>query len=214
MTSKRSSPGNNRRRNTLPLAVLLLLSPYIVGFAPDSTSAYTETIVGFGGGQYVYHDCSGAHPENFGDAGITVTRKFEGPYRAGITAGGFRMGDGNPSPYVFPDLALDWERFSIGTTGLRFGSRKGGYFEVRAFDEAPFLSGKGAIRAGFGAISKRSGTRVWLGTNVFPYNNLGFAMQFEIPYSPSTAMIVNGRFGQDSGMGEFAVSLGVRFTSP
>lgn len=214
MRSRRSSPGNNRRHSSLPFAVLLLLSPYIVGFAPDSTTAYTETVIGAGGGQYVHYDCSGAHARSFGDAGITVTRKFEGPFRTGITAGGFSMDDDGVLPYVYPDLALDWEKFSIGTTGLRFGSRKDLYLEIGGLNEAPLLSGKGAFRAGVGTVSRSNGLRFWLGTNFFPYHNLGLSTQVEFPYSPSTALILNGRFGQAAGMGEMGISIGVRFTDP
>lgn len=202
-----------KQRNITPLYIVLLLFPYIVGFTSDSTSSYVETLFGAGTGQYVYHDCSGAHSQRYSDVGISVTKKFEGPYRTGLHVGGWTAGKKGGSPYIFPDLALDWTFFSFGTTGVRIGSREKFYFEGRWLDQPPVFSGKGALRAGFGGTIKSSNSRFWLGTNLLPYNNLGLAAQLDFPYSEQTFIFVNGRFGAESGMSELGISLGIRYIS-
>lgn len=211
MRSKRSSLGR-KRRDLTPLLILLSLSPYIVGFTSDSTSSYVETMIGAGTGQYVYYDCSGAHTRQFSDAGISVTKKFEGPYRLGFIAGGLKAGD-NGTPYFFPDLALDWETVSLGTTGFRIGKKRSFYFEGRWLDQPPLLSGKGMLRTGFGGTFYNDRSMYWLGANVLPYHKLGFAGQLDLPLRENTFIFLNSRFGSEAGLQEFGVSIGVRFIS-
>jgi hypothetical protein len=212
MRSKGLSP-KQKRRNSTPLFILIVLFPYIVGFTPDSTSSSIETIFGIGTGQFVYHDCSGAHSQKFADAGIYIGEKYEGPYRAGLIAGGFGAGDQGSSFYLFPDLALDWTTFSIGTTGIRLGALNDVYFEGRWADQPPLLSGKGALRFGFGRKLKPSGNRFWLGVNTLPYNNFGLAAQLELPYDKNSFIFFNGRYGNESGMGEYGISAGIRLVT-
>jgi|GEM_PF-2105926 len=215
MTSKKLFR-DQKRRNTTPLFVFLLLSPYIVGFSnQDSTStSYTETSFGAGGGQYVYHDCSGAHTQHFADLGIYTGRKYEGPYRLGISVGGWSAGERGTLFFLFPDLAFDWKYFSIGTTGVRLGSRSG-YLEGKWLDSPPFLSGKGAFRAGIGGDLPSPFSRYWIGTNVFLYNTPGISLQLEFPIQEEQFLYLNGRLGRDkqSGLEEYGVSIGIRVFS-
>ncbi len=212
MRSKRSSLGR-KRRDLTPLLILLTLSPYIVGFTSDSTASYVETMAGAGGGQYVYHDCSGAHSQRYTDVGISVTKKFEGPYRMGFIAGGISAGEKGSTLFLFPDLALDWKLVSIGTTGFRLGSRNDFYFEGRWLDQPPLVSGKGLLRAGFGWTFNNGANRFWIGSNVIPYYRSGIAGQLEFPYSERSYIYLNGRLGRESGMNEYGVSLGIRYIS-
>lgn len=213
MKSKRSFQ-KQKRRNTTPLFVLFLFFPYIFGFSPDSTSSYTQTLIGIGGGQYVYHDCSGAHTQNFGDVGVYSGRKFEGPYRVGLSVGGWKAGDGILG-LVYPDLAFDWKYFSFGTTGLRIGANDDLYFESKWLDQPPFLSGRGLFRSGIGGTIKETGTRFWIGGNAVPYNNFGVAAQIELPFEKNTFLFLNGRYGKDktSSFDEYGFSVGMRFIS-
>lgn len=170
---------------------------------------------GIGGGQYVYHDCSGAHKQRFTDAGIYVGKKFEGPYRVGISAGGWALEENGLRGIAYPDLAFDWENFSIGTTGIRVGSRNNIYFEGKWLDHPPLLSGKGLGRFGIGAKTEGTLSGFWIGGNVIPYNRLGFATQLEFPWGENSYLFLNGRFGKDaeSGFSEFGISIGMRVIS-
>lgn len=199
-----------KRHNLTPLLIILLLSPYILGFTNDSTNSYSEILLGAGGGQYVYHDCAGAHKQGFGDAGVYIGKKFESPFRFGLGIGGTRTT--KTGLVFFPDLALDWENFSIGTTGLRFGSHQTIYFESKWFDQPPFLSGKGLIRSGIGFRMQEHDTRFWIGTNVLPYHDLGLAAQVELPLHKNNYIFFNGRIGRDkiSKIGEYGISVGFR----
>ncbi|MBI2427709.1 MAG: hypothetical protein HYV29_02760 [Ignavibacteriales bacterium] len=209
----RESSHEQKRRNGTPLFVFLLLSPYIVGFSsPDSSYSYTESMYGIGGGQYVYHDCSGAHKRPFADVGFYSGKKFDGPYRIGISLGGAYVGDGTALPLIYPDLALDWENFSIGTTGIRFGSQNKFYLESKWGDQPPFLSGKGFLRMGFGWKPDPYSPGFWIGTNVFPYTNTGLALQVEFPLQENRSIFINGRYGIDreSTFDEYGISFGIR----
>jgi hypothetical protein len=212
MKSKKSYQ-EQKRRNFSPFVFLLLLSPYIVGFTnQDSTSnSFIETSYGIGGGQYIYHDCSGSHKQGFFDAGIYSGKKYEGPYRLGISAGGWNAGEKGSRLFIFPDLALDWKYFSVGTTGVRFGT-KSGYLEGKWLDSPPFLSGKGALRMGIGGELKTSLSRYWIGTNIMPYNTPGLALQLEFPLKEKRFLFLNGRYGRDetSGLEEYGLSVGMR----
>ncbi len=209
MTLKRSSR-EQKRHSLTPLFIFILLFPYIVGFTSDSTSAYTEALIAVGTGQYVYHDCSGSHTRQFNDAGVYVGKKFEGPYRIGLAAGTWSNGSEQTVLFAFPDLALDWKMFSLGTTGIRIGSRNEFYLEGKWLDQPPFQSGKGAIRAGFGLRLKDSGTSMWFGSNVIPYDTPGAAAQIEFPFQENKFLFLNGRVGKES---ERGISVGVRFTN-
>lgn len=193
----------------------MLLLPYIVGFFSDSTSSYSETIFGIGGGRYVYHDCSGTHKQGFGDAGIYFGKKFDGPFRLGLGAGAWTTGQKGSYVFGYPDLALDWKNFSIGTSGIRIGSRDEFYFESKVMDQPPFFTGKGAIRIGFGGKLDELDTRLWIGSNVFPYNTAGFATQIEFPIGERQFLFFNGRFGKDreSKIEEYGFSVGTRIIS-
>lgn len=193
----------------------MFLFPYIVGFIPDSTSSYTETLVGIGGGQYVYHDCSGAHTQGFADAGLYYGKKYESPFRLGISAGGWAAGKQGSAAFIYPDLALDWQYFSLGTTGVRIGSQQKFYLEGKWLDQPPFLSGKGMMRFGIGGKLNESETRLWIGANAVPYNAIGFATQIEFPLKENQYLFLNGRYGKDkiSNFDEFGFSVGMRIVS-
>ncbi|MEW5799261.1 MAG: hypothetical protein AB1728_09665 [Bacteroidota bacterium] len=212
MRSKKSFQ-KQKRRNTTPFFIFILLSPYIVGFAhPDSTNSYSEVMLGIGRGQYVYHDCEGAHTQPFTDAGIYLGRKFEGPYRAGISAGFWNLDGKGIRAIAFPDLALDWYYFSLGTTGVRLGVHDDLYLESKWLDQPPYLSGKGLARFGVGGTLHEYSARFWFGGNVIPYNTLGFAAQIEFPWDENKYLFLNGRLGKDkeSNYNEFGVSVGLR----
>lgn len=212
MISKKSYP-KPKRRNGTPLIIILFLSPYFVGFTSDSSSAYAELSFGAGGGKYVYHDCSGTHEQPFLDAGAYIGKKFEAPFRVGLSMGGWNGSRGGSSMFAFPDLALDWQNFSVGTTGLRLGNREQWYIEGRWLDQPPYWSGKGFLRAGLGGRFGSSETHFWAGVNAIPYNSLGFASQIEMPLSPSKFLFLNGRIGSDekSKLLEYGFSLGMKF---
>ncbi len=203
-----------KQRNLTPLFVFLLLFPYIVGFTSDSTSLYTEALVGIGGGQYVYHDCSGAHTKGFADVGIYYGKKYESPFRLGISAGGLAAGERSDA-FIYPDLALDWQNFSLGTTGVRIGSQQKFYLEAKWADQPPFFSGKGFVRFGIGGKLNDSETRIWIGANAFPYNTIGLATQIEFPLKENHYLFFNGRYGKEkiSNFDEYGFSVGMRIVS-
>jgi hypothetical protein len=207
----------SKRRNLTPLFIYLLLSPFIVGFSSDSTSAYSELLVGAGGGEYVYHDCSGTHKRNFVDAGLYLGRKFESPFRIGVSFGGFGFpGAGvRGGALLFPDLAFDWEYISFGTTGVRFGSLNEMYLEGKWLDQPPLLSGKGLLRYGIGGYIRDLDSRFWLGVNGIPYSRFGPAVQWEVPFGEKKYLFFNGRYGteRESGIGEFGLSMGIRIVT-
>lgn len=207
---------NQKRRNVFPLIVILALSPYIFGFqSPDSSLSYDEIRYGFGGGQYVTHDCSGAHKRQYLDAGIYLGEKFGEVFRGGLAADVVTTGTNGTTAFVFPDLALDWENFSVGTTGLRVGSENTYYGEIKWFDQPPLISGKGLFRAGIGGKLDKPFSRFWIGTNVVPYFSPGIASQLEIPINNGRYIFINGRFGKDadSHFNEFGISIGLKIIS-
>jgi hypothetical protein len=212
MRSKELFQGQ-KRHDLIPLFIFLF--PYIVGFTSDSTTSHFETLLGIGTGQYVYHDCSGVHTQQFNDVGIYIGKKFEGPYRLGLSAGAWSEGNRGTHALAFPDLALDWEQFSFGTTGIRFGSQNNIYLEGRWLDQPPFLTGNGALRAGFGFKFKEYDSRIWLGANVYPYNTPGVAAQIEFSFYENKYLFLNGRYGNDveSRLPEYGISIGMRIIS-
>jgi hypothetical protein len=186
----------------------LILVPYIVGSAP-ADSSFDEYAFGIGGGQYATYDCSGqAHPNSLVDAGVKVTHKFEAPFRVGLAASvGSLNGKTGVMPY--PDLALDFKYFSLGTTGIRIGLEDGPYGEFSCLDQVPFFSGKGCFRLGMG-LKPTENTRLWVGVNSLPYRNTGMAGQLDFPVSSNQFLFINGRYGESGGVPEYGISLGTR----
>lgn len=186
----------------------LLLTPYIIGFSPEDSS-WTEYAVGVGGGQYAYQDCSGDdRAQSFGDVGIKMTHKFDGPIRIGATV--TAISANKFGGVAYPDVALDWENFSFGTTGIRLGSENNVYGEFSLLDQVPALSGKGFARFGIGWNVPDSRTHLWLGGNGVPYKNTGLAAQVDFPVSLRHYLFINGRYGRADGVPEYGVSVGVR----
>ena len=214
MASSRFLRGRKRRELT-PLFILLFLSPYLIGWSPDPDSVYTyqEIRFGAGTGQYVYEDCSGVHTNDLKEVGASITRKYEGPYRLGISGTVFKDGDAVAAG-AYPDIALDWKNFSIGTTGLRIGSREKFYWELAGLEGAPMLTGRGVIRSGFGGVFGEQKYRFFLGLNTVPYSHSGVILQYEVPYSTKRYLTLTGRFGRAWGRDEFALSVGLHWLSP
>lgn len=210
MISRRSSP-KRKRRDLTPFVVLILLFPYIAGFTSDSTSSYSDVTIGLGTGQYVFEDCSGVHSRKFTDAGVTLTKKHDGPFRTGLLLGGVVMDGGDGFVFLYPDLALDWQYFSLGTTGVRIGDRNDLYAEGGWLNDAPLNSGKGVLHGGIGGRSSAAGARWWVGTNIIPYREPGLAVRYEFPYSEHSFLILNGRIGTSQGRDEYGFSVGMRF---
>ena len=186
----------------------LILTPYIVGSSP-ADSSFDEYSFGVGGGQYATYDCSGqAHPNSLVDVGAKMTHKFEAPFRIGLSASVISL-DGKTSAIPYPDLALDFKYFSLGTTGIRVGAEDGPYGELSVLDQVPFFSGKGCFRMGVGMKTSES-TRLWLGVNQIPYNKGAFAGQFDFPITNDQFLFLNGRYGESSGVPEYGFSVGTR----
>ena len=198
------------RVNTARYFSFLILLPYTVGYSPDSTS-YDEYAFGFGGGQFVQKDCSGTYERSFVDAGVRVTHKFEAPFRIGAIAFVGQGGrDNSTFGFFYPDLALDFRNFSLGTTGLRIGATDRYYFEISALDQPPLYSGIGAFRSGIGVANMPPFSRLWIGTNILPYSKLGFAAQVEFPVEQNEYLFFNGRYGIYLDRPEYGLSFGLR----
>ncbi len=188
-----------------------ILLPYTIQYAASDSSSYDEIKFGAGAGQYVVQDCSGVHTRTFTDAGATITRKFESPFRIGAHVFFGEIGDDRaPFAFVYPDLALDFKNFSFGTTGVRVGNLDKFYFELAAMDQPPPFSGNGAMRLGVGLGAIHPFSRFWIGTNVIPYNNFGVATQIEFPIKENQYMFLNGRYGTNVNAPEYGISLGFR----
>ncbi len=144
-------------------------------------------------------------------AEFILEKKFEAPVKIGVSIAGIQV-ENRIDGFIYPDLALEWKYFSLGTTGLRLGSRSEFYFEGKIFDRPPFFPGRGLFHAGFGGKLKNSDINLWGGVGVFPYNDLGITGQIEIPYSDNLFLYFNGRYGieRKSGMDEFGLSIGAR----
>ena len=185
----------------------ILLIPYIFSVAPPDSS-FTEFALGLGTGQYAAHDCSGPHPKTFTDVGFKMTHKFEGPFRVGLIVNPIFSGSrGGVIPY--PDLALDWKYFSLGTTGVRVGRLDDIYGELAIGDQVPAFSGRGFVRYGVGWTVADWDTRFWLGQNELPYSQ-GWAGQVDFPVGPGKYVFVNGRLGNYAGIQEYGISIGLR----
>jgi hypothetical protein len=215
MRSKRSSH-EQKRRNLTPLFVFILLYPYIVGYTSDSTDAYAELLVGAGGGQYARHDCSGAHKQGFGDAGVHISSQYYSPFRFGLSIGGIYTGPNGGGGFVYPDLGFEWDNLAFGTTGVRIGSLQDWYIEGKILDRPPFFSGIGFARAGVGKYIPEMDSRFWIGVNSFPYVSNGAAIMWEMPIGERKYLYFNGRYGTDksSNIEEYGISAGLRFITP
>ena len=196
------------KRSNLRLIYFLFLTPYLVGWS-SADSSFDECSVGLGGGQYTSYDCAGkAHSNSFVDGGVKVTHKFAAPFRVGVSAS-LVPGDGKTALFPYPDLALDFRYFSLGTTGLRIGSEDEIYGEVSFLDQVPFSSGKGFVRMGVG-LKATENTHIWLGLNKIPYYANGIAGQVDFPLSTNQFLFINGRYGESGGVPEYGFSVGTR----
>jgi hypothetical protein len=194
--------------STLDKLSFLFLTPYIVGWS-SADSSFSEYSVGLGGGQYASYDCAGnAHANSFADAGVKLTHKFEAPFRVGVSTSVIPH-DGQSGFIAYPDLALDFKYFSLGTTGLRLGAADDIYGEVSILDQVPFCSGKGFVRAGVGMRAAED-MHLWLGVNTYPYYASGLAGQVDLPLSSNQFMFINGRYGGSGGVTEYGFSIGTR----
>lgn len=215
MRSKKSSHGA-KRRNSTPLLIFILLYPYIVGYSSDTDSAYAEYRIGAGGGQYARHDCSGAHRQGFGDAGIHISSHYYSPFRFGLSLGGIYTGPNGGGGIVYPDLGFEWDNLSFGTTGVRVGSLHDWYIEGKILDLPPFFSGTGLARAGVGKYIPELDSRLWIGVNSYPYASNGATVMWEMPMGENKYLYLNGRYGTDpeSKIKEFGMSAGLRIIAP
>ena len=196
------------RRSSLCKLAFLILLPYIVGWTPPDSS-YNEYSFGIGNGQYATYDCAGtAHPHSFTDVGAKVTHKFDSPFRIGLCLSTFPTG-GKSVIIPYPDLALDFKNFSLGTTGIRVGNTDNFYGELAILDQIPFSSGRGFLRAGTGFRISED-THLWLGVNTIPYYAVGASAQIDFPISTDQYIFVNGRSGSTGGVSESGISAGLR----
>ncbi len=198
------------------LVGFIILLPYIFGFTP-ADSSYTDFSFGAGGGQYVYEDCSGTHIRPFEEGGASVTTKLKSPFRAGIAAELYvQQEESKSSPHLFwyPDLALDWRYFSLGTTGIRVGDNDFLYGEVSIANQIPFVAGKGLLHMGIGGNPGAPFSRVWLGINQVPYRGSGLGMQVEFPLENNRFIFLNGRYGNYLSRPEYGFSVGMRIRYP
>ena len=200
-----------RRLSFSGICSYVILLPYTIQYTPTDSSSYDEVKFGVGNGQYAYADCSGVHSRSFTDAGVSITHKFESPFRVGAHAFVAQTRD-NSSPFAFfaPDIAFDFKNFSFGTTGIRVGNIDDIYVELAAIDQPPPFSGKGALRLGAGIGPSSPFSRFWIGVNGIPYSNLGVATQFEFPIQKNQYMFLNGRYGEYQNVPEYGVSIGLR----
>ncbi len=190
---------------------VLFLFPYLFGFSPIDTSL-TDIYIGGGVGRYVHQDCNGAENRTFIDAGVHVTSKIKGPFRIGGTLGGYTdIKKGGSGLLVFhPELALDFNSFALGTTGIRIGTIDSYNAQLGIFNGAPPFTGRGVINAGFTIPGNPPLSRLWIGTNVFPYNDWGIVLQPEFMLSENNFLFVTGRYGRYEQNDEWGISVGVR----
>ena len=196
------------KSSTISRFSFLVIAPYVVGFTPPDSS-YDEYSVGAGGGQFATYDCSSnASPNSFKDGGVKFTHKFASPFRAGVSVSTL-PGRNRTNVIPYPDLALDFRYFSLGTTGVRLGDRDDFYAEVAGFDQVPFGSGMGCARAGTG-FKIFGDTHLFLGVNTIPYYAGGFAGQIDFPISRNQFIFINARNGNTGGVTEYGISAGLR----
>jgi hypothetical protein len=190
----------------------LFITPYFVGFSPTDSS-FSDISVGLGGGHFVYEDCHGTHEKNFVDIGVSGSYKFDGPFRVG---GMFGVADFSEdekqslAPILYPDLALDWRGFSIGTTGLRIGNRDELNVQLGWLNSAPAFSGKGFFHTGVEFAPGEPFSKVYVGANALPYYNWGVIVQPEFPLSDNNYLFVTGRYGTYHELDEWGMSVGIR----
>ncbi len=209
---------------TRPQFSLLLLIPYIVSY-PTGDSSYSDVSYGLGRGQYAYEDCSGVHTQTYYDAGVNYTHKYVSPFRLGIngSVGNYHSYRSpywlrlNPSVnnyiFLYPDLALDWKYFSLGTTGVRIGSTDEIYIQYGIANQTPLFSGRGFFNLGVGGNPGKPFSHLWVGMNSIPYRNLGFAIQPEFSLGDNKFIFFNGRYGSYLNQAEYGFSVGMRIRS-
>ena len=192
----------------------LLLFPYLLSISSGDTS-YSDILLGAGTGKYAYRDCSGLHERHYVDAGVTLSAKTRGPFRIGGTLGGAAAygEDRGAVALVYPELALDFKSFAVGTTGLRIGEFDETYLHLGIFNCSPPVSGKGILNLGLGWKTDAPFSRLWIGANTIPYGNLGLAVQPEFPLSDNRFLFVTGRYGVYENISEWGVYVGVRIRS-
>ena len=197
-----------------PQFSLFLLLPYIVGYPADD-STYSDISYGLGGGHYTYEDCSGVHERSYVDGGVSFSTKMNGPFRLGGSLGGVASLEKNvgASPIIYPELALDFKYFALGTTGLRFGDYNQTYVQLGILNSSPPFSGQGVLNLGVGLNSIDPFSRMWVGVNVIPYRNVGLVLQPEFPISSNKFLFITGRYGKVEGLSEYSISVGMRIRS-
>ena len=190
---------------------LVFLLPYITDLTPLDSS-YTDYSFGVGRGEYTSLDCGG-NPSStrFFDAGVFATHKFEAPFRAGVAATIIRTHEDRFGIVPWPDLALDFPYFSVGTTGLRVGHLEEIYADFGMGDKAPMFSGPGFFRFGIGGMMSGSNTRYWVGISSFPYRKSGLALYLDFPVAENNFLFFSGRYGDANRLPESGISLGLRF---
>ena len=196
--------------STCPCFTLLLFTSYLAAQNPTHASS-DEFSLGCGGGHSDRWFDATSEVTNFFEFGWRYTHKFESPFRVGlalsISKGFFVVGP----IYIWPDLAIDFQYFSVGTTGVRLGSRDFLYGEISLLDEIPLLSGKGLLRIGGGWKIPNWDTRIWLGMNRYPFRDYGWATQIDFPLSSGEYLFLNGRIGQSRrSKSEYGASIGIR----
>ena len=188
--------------------ILLFLTPYIIGFAPQDSS-YTEWNVGAGSGQYTYADCSGEHTSHFYDAGMRITKKYKSPWRIGASVSAIPSNE-HLILFGYPDFAYDNGIFSLGTTGLRIGYLERTFFEIKCLDEIPYATGRGLVRIGVGTPISQNGTLLWMGANAGIFQNWGFGTSLEFPMEANYSLSLTGRYGEHNSIPEYGISLGLK----
>jgi hypothetical protein len=188
--------------------ILLFLTPYIIGFAPQDSS-YTEWNVGAGSGQYTYADCSGEHTSHFYDAGMRITKKYKSPWRIGASVSAIPSNE-HLILFGYPDFAYDNGIFSLGTTGLRIGYLERTFFEIKCLDEIPYATGRGVVRIGVGTPISQNGTLLWMGANAGIFQNWGFGTSLEFPMEANYSLSLTGRYGEHNSIPEYGISLGLK----
>ncbi len=204
----------SNKKNHFPWWIaFVFLAPYFVGFSPTDSS-FSDISVGLGGGHFVYKDCRGTHERNFVDIGMNGSYKFEGPFRMGVmgSVAEYTEDDSKPVfiPIIYPDIALDWRPFSIGTTGLRIGNRDEFNFQLGWLNSAPAFSGRGFFNAGVEGQPGNPFSKMYFGINALPYNNWGVVVQPEFSLDENKYLFVTGRYGTYNELDEWGMSVGIR----
>jgi hypothetical protein len=196
MRSNGSSP-KQRRRNSTPLLIIILLSPYIVGFSGDD-STYSAVTFAIGHGQYAQYqktgDCSGYYrPAQYTEVNARIEHKGSF-YRLGVTALAIPQ---QGKVFAWPVIGLDYKYFAIGTDRVRFGSYRTLYAEAGFFNAVPNSSGKGSINAGIGGRISENVPNIWIGYGWgLAFVEPGFGTEISLRLSDRSQGVVGARFGR------------------